>query len=257
VTGLAQPERVGTGDDARRPAEGERLVAVRYAIAGGEGVSAAPPTVSYQVSGAEPVIVAPALVVPGTTVEAVLSVPAAADVADLVVDDAGVQQRLSLLTGAPGAGNLQVLARLNRTVELNAAQQLVGMLSAPDRVSAPLPFTVTVTRATLQWFAGVDGSKRPADPGRALLVADVSMAVPDAPPGAVPVEYLSLTLPDGTVVRAVDLNDDPGFVLPAFDVAAGFTTGVITFTGMATFPDAAVADFGPGRLDFPLAIAAG
>jgi hypothetical protein len=116
---------------------------------------------------------------------------------------------------------------------------------------------VTVTRATLQWFAGVDGSKRPADPSRALLVADVSMAVPDAPPGAVPVEYLSLMLPDGAVVRAVDLNDDPGFVLPAFDVPAGFTTGVISFGGIANFPDGAVADYGPGRLDFPLTIAAG
>jgi hypothetical protein len=108
VTGLAQPERVGIGDDARRAAEGERLLAVRYAIDGGEGISAAPPTVSYQVGGAEPVTVEPALVAPGTTVEAVLSVPADTEMADLVVDDAGVQQRLSLLTGAPGDGNVQV-----------------------------------------------------------------------------------------------------------------------------------------------------
>jgi hypothetical protein len=44
---------------------------------------------------------------------------------------------------------------------------------------------------------------------------------------------------------------------PAFDVPAGFTDGVITFAGVATFPDSAVADFGAGRLDFPISLAAG
>ena len=88
-------------------------------------------------------------------------------------------------------------------------------------------------------------------------MVDVSLAIPPGGPGAVPVEYLSLTLPDGTVVRAADLNDDPAFVLPVFDVPAGFTAGTLTFSGVAAFPDGAVADFGAGRLDFPIAIAAG
>ncbi|MBB3677857.1 hypothetical protein [Modestobacter versicolor] len=257
VTGLAQPDRVGSGDDARRAADGERLVAVRYAITAGEGTSSAPPALSYQVSGADPVPVGPALVAPGSTVEAVLSVPEDAEQADLVVDDAGVQQRLSLLTGAPGTGNLQVLARTNRTAEVNAAPQLVGTLSAPDRVAAQFPFTVTVTRATLAWWAGPGGAKQPADPGRAFLVVDVALAIPDTPPGAVPIEYLSLLLPDGTVLRAADLADDPAFVLPAFDVPADFTAGMLLFGGVATFPDGAVADFGGGRLDVPIGIPAG
>jgi len=254
VTGLAQPDRIGAGDDARRAAAGQRLVAVRYTITAGEGTSTTPPTVSYQVSGAEPVPVGPALVAPGSTVEAVVSVPEDAATADLVVVDAGVEQRLSLLTGAPGSGNLQVLARANRTVEVNAAPQLVGTLSAPGRVSAEFPFTVTVARASLQW--AVDGQQQ-TDPSRAFLVLDVSLAIPDQAPGALPVEYLSLALPDGTVVPAVDLAGDPGLVLPAFDVPAGFTTGTLTVAGVATFPDGAVADFGAGRLDVPLAIPAG
>jgi hypothetical protein len=254
VTGLAQPDRVGAGDDARRPADGERLVAVRYAIAAGEGTSTSPPVLSYQVTGADPVPVTPGLVAPGTVVEAVLSVPEDAAAADLVVDDAGVQQRLSLLTGAPGTGNLQVLARSTRVAAINAAPHLEGTLSAPGKVSAVFPFTVTVARASLQWWAS---GKQPADPTRAFLVLDVSLAVPDTAPGAVPVEYLSLTLPDGTVLRAGDLNDDPAFVLPAFDVPAGFTAGTLTFAGVATFPDGATADFGAGRLDLPIEIPAG
>src|SRR3954468_3624211 len=254
VTGLARPDRIGTGDDARRAAAGEQLLAVRYTITAGEGLTTTPPTLSYQVSGADPVPVSPALVAAGTTVEAVLSVPEDAQTADLVVDDAGLQQRLSLLTGAPAEGNLQVWARTNRTAEVNASQQLAGTLSAPGRVSAPFPFAVGVGRASLQWSAN---GKQAAGADRALLVIDVSLAIPPGGPGAVPVEYLSLTLPDGTVVRAVDLNDDPAFVLPGFDVPAGFTTGTLTFAGVGTFPDGAVADFGAGRLDFPIAIPAG
>jgi hypothetical protein len=254
VTGLARPARIGAGDDARRAADGEQLIAVRYAIAGGEGVSTVPPTLSYQVSGADPVLVGPALVVPGSTVEAVLSVPENAEAADLVVDDAGVQQRLSLLTGAPADGNVQVWARTNRITDLNATQQLEGTLSAPGRVSAPFTFAVVVGRASLQW--SVNGEQA-ADPGRAWLAVDTSLAIPPGGSGAVPVEYLSLTLPDETVVRAADLNDDPGLVLPAFDVPAGFTDGTLTFAGVGSFPDGAVADFGPGRLDFPIGIAAG
>lgn len=256
VTGLARPAQVGTGDEARRPAEGEQFVAVRYTIDSGEGLSTTPPALSYQVGGADPVPVAPAVVAPGSTVEAVLSIPTDVGAADLVVDDAGVLQRLSLFTGAPGEGNLQVLARTNRRVELDASQQLTGTLSGPGRISAEFPFTVTVARGGLQWFAGVDGKKQPAGPGRALLLLDVSMAIPGQTPSAVPAGALSLTLPDGTVLPAADLNADPRLVLPAFDVPAGFTDGVIGFGGIATFPDAAVADFGAGRLDFPLSIPA-
>jgi hypothetical protein len=53
------------------------------------------------------------------------------------------------------------------------------------------------------------------------------------------------------------LDDAPGRALPAFDVPAGFTGGVLGFGGVATFPDAVVADFGSGRLEFPVTIPAG
>ena len=254
VTGLAQPSRVGAGDDARRPADGERLLAVRYVIAAGEGTSTAAPRLSYQVGGRDPVPVAPALVAVGTTVEAVVSVPEDVDTADLVVDDGGVQQRLSLLTGAPGGENLQVLARVNRVADVDRSRQVEGTLSASGRVSASFPFSVTVGRASLRWSTAGTAA---AGPDRALLVVDVEMAVPDQSPGAVPVGLLSLRLPDGSVVRATDLAGDPSLVLPAFDVPADLTSAVLRFGGTATFRDGAVVDFGTGRLDFPIAISAG
>ena len=257
VTGLASPDRIGAGDDARRPAEGERFVAVTYTITGGEGLSSTPPTASYQVAGAAPVAVEPALVAPGTTVEAVVSVPEDAASADLVVLDGGLEQRLSLLTGAPADGNVQVLARANRRADVNVAQQLVATVSAPDRVPAQFPFTVSVTSASLRWFAGPGNAKTPSDPSRALLVLDMGMALPDTPPSAVPLDYLYLTLPDGAVLRPIDLNDDPAFVLPAFDVPADLTTGVLGFQGAAVFPDGAIADFGTGRLDVAVTVLPG
>ena len=257
VTGLTWADRVGAGEEARRPAEGEEFLVVRYAIGPGEGLSSTPPALSYQVGGAEPMPVAPELVTPGSTVEVLLSVPAGAEAVDLVVVDAGLRQRLSLLTGAPGEENVQVLARVNRRVELGATQQLTGTLSGSGRVSSGALFSVTLDRAALQWFAGAEGTRHPADPGDAWLLLDVSMGIPDQEPGAVPVEYLSLTLPDGSVLRAGDLDEDPGLVLPAFQVPADFTDGVIGFSGAATFPDGAVADFGAGRLEFPIAFPAG
>jgi hypothetical protein len=120
VTGLAQPDRVGAGDLARRPAEGERFLAVTYRFDAGEGTAPGPPSLSYEVPGADPLPVDPALLVPGTTVTELLSVPADADTADLVVRDSGVEQRLSLLTGAPDPGNIDVLGRVNRRVEVGA-----------------------------------------------------------------------------------------------------------------------------------------
>ena len=257
LTGLATPDRVGSGDGARRAAEGERLLAVQYAVGPGEGLTTAAPRVTYVVDDADPVPVEPSLLTPGSTVEAALSVPEDAEVVDLVVDDAGVQQRLSLLTGAPAEGNIQVVTRANRRFDLNASQQLPGTISGPGIVPTPdVPFTITVANGALVWFGGLDGSKRPG-PARAWLVVDATMITPNSAPSSVLPGFLTLTLPDGTVVPADDLNDDPALALLAFDVPATFTDGVLGLTGVATFPDGVVVDFGPGRLDFPIAIPAG
>ncbi|TWH74552.1 hypothetical protein JD78_03096 [Modestobacter roseus] len=257
VTGLATPDVVGSGDAARRPAEGQRFLAVRFTVEPGEGRSATPPALSYQVPGAAPVPVAPALVAPGSTVEAVVAVPADATQADLVVLDDGLEQRLSLVDGAPGPGNVQVLARTQRTAEVGASRETDALFSAPGRVPATFPVTVRLDAATLQWFAGPDGSVRPRDPARAYLVLDVTMALPEGEPGAVPVDLLTLVLPDGTRRPGVDLTRSADRVLAAFDVPAGFTTGEVAVRGRATFPDGVTADLGADGVRFPVTIPAG
>jgi hypothetical protein len=254
VTGLAQPDRVGTGDAALRPADGEQFLAVRYVVEQGEGRSPTPPTITYQVGDRQPVPVPPALTGPGTTVEALLSVPTDTAVADLVVTDAGVEQRLSLLTGAPGPDNLQVLARTSREADVDTSRQLPATLSAPGRVSASLPVTIAVRGGRLEWFVR---DERPAGPSRALLLLDVTMALPDSAPGAVPPGLLSLRLPDGTTLRAQDLDDSPTRVITAFDVPADLTEGTVVVAGSATFPDGATVDLGDGRATVPVTVPAG
>jgi hypothetical protein len=255
ITGLARPERVGAGDVARRPAEGERFLAVAYRFDTGEGTSPDPPSLSYAVPGADPLPVDPALLVPGATVTELLSVPAAAEGVDLVVLDAGIEQRLSLLTGAPGPGNIGVLGRVNRRAELDATAELDAVAGGPGRPARQLRFTLALRSAQLRYFAGA--GQVPGGPDRAFLVVDATMAPDGRSPVAVPPAMLTLTLPDGSVVPAVDLVDDPAVVQPAFDVPGTFTDGVLSVSGIAGYPNGAFADLGSGRLDAPVAIPPG
>jgi hypothetical protein len=257
VTGLARPDRVGAGDVARRPAEGEQFLAVTYRYDAGEGTATDVPALSYEVPGADPLPVDPALLVPGATVTELLSVPADVDAADLVVRDAGLEQRLSLFTGAPGPGNVEVLGRVNRRVELGVATELTATAGGPGRPGAPVRFAVAMGAAQLRYLAGAGTVKQPAGPDRAFLVVDATMTPLGRPPIAVPPGLLTLTLPDGTVVPALDLADDPAVVQPAFDVPGSFTDGVLGLAGTAGYPDGSSADLGSARLDVPVAIPPG
>jgi hypothetical protein len=257
VTGLARPDRVGVGDVARRPAEGERFLAVAYRIDAGEGTAAGPAELALQVDGGELLPVDPALVVPGATVTELLSVPVDAAAVDLVVRDAGVEQRLSLLTGAPGPGNIAVLGRENRRVELDAGTELTAVAGGPGRPAAPVRFHVEVRSAQLRYVTGAGTSALPSGPDRAFLVVDATMTPAGQQPVAVPPALLTLTLPDGTVVPAVDLADDPAVVQLALDVPATFTAGVLAVGGVAGYPDGSTVDLGAGRLEVPVAVPAG
>jgi hypothetical protein len=257
ITGLARPERVGSGDVARRPAEGERFLAVAYRFDAGEGTSTERPEAGYEVPGREPLLLDPALLVPGTTITELLSVPTGADDVDLVVRDAGLEQRLSLLTGAPGPDNVVVLGRVNRRVELGATAELPAVAGGPGSPARTVRFTVVVGAAQLRYSAGGGTPKLPGGRDRAFLVVDATMALPGRAPVAVPPAMLTVTLPGGTMVPAVDLADDPGVVQPAFDVPGDFTDGVLAVSGIAGYPDGAFADLGSARLDVPVAIPPG
>ena len=256
ITGLAEADRIGTGDDARSPADGEVFRVVEYVVDRGEGYASDAPTLSYVVDGGETIPVDSAEVIPGATVAALVSAPEDADVALVVVDGENTQS-LSLVDGSPGPDNLQVTTRVNRTADAIAAQQIPGVISAPGRVTTPFTFTVTIQSASLSWFAGTNVTARPSGPDRAWLVIDTDLVADTFSAGEGPSPYFTLTLPDGTVVAAQDIVDDPALVGTAFEVPADFTAGTITFGGVFTYPDTATVDFRPGTLSFPVTVPAG
>lgn len=261
LVGIGQPERFGHGDDARRPAEGEMFVAAEIEPDLGEGFAVDAPDVAIQI-GEDAPTAAPTELTSGTlTVGLILSVPEDTDVVDLVVTEMGIEQRLSLLTGEPGDGNVSVLRRDNRDQELGASAALVFTASAPGRITESFNVTVTVPSVSLFWYFGDDGSIHPADPGRAYLVpitewvwdpalgfgADVSLDPP----------AFTLVLPDGTVVPALNLAPEPDKILIAFDVPADLTTATLVVGGVYVAPDGVTLDFGASQLQAPISIPEG
>jgi hypothetical protein len=260
LSGLAQPERFGRGDDARTPAEGETFIAAEITVGPGEQVTPTPPDSFIQIDDGDPRPLPDEVQIAVAPIGLLVSVPDDAEVVDLVVTEAGVEQRLSLLTGEPAAQNPSVLRRANRTQILGGSQAMGFTLSKPGFVTENHTVTVTMVGVELLWFLGADGSSHPADPGRAFLVVDVDYAWP-AGFGAdlgLDTPVWTLTLPDGTVVPASNLADDPvNRVVIGFDVAADFTDGTITLAGRQTFADGVTLDLGAAQFPTTVSIAAG
>ena len=119
LTALGTIDRYGRGDDARSPADGHELLAFEVSTGPGElPLPTATPTVQVQVDDDEPRDVG--TIIDGSS-PVVMSVPADAESVDLVVTDAETTQRLSLLDGSPGDGNIPVLTRDNREQMLGTA----------------------------------------------------------------------------------------------------------------------------------------
>jgi hypothetical protein len=268
LLGTAGPARFGSGDDARRPAEGERFVAVQIQVSNGEATAEpvpAAPQLAIQVGDADPIPVPDQLAAGtvGETLGLVASVPedaADADQVDLVVTDLGVEQRISLTTGEPDPANVQVLRRDTRAQQLDAQADLTFTASAPGRVPESFTVQVGVPQVGLYWFFGSDGSQHPADPDRAYLVPDTRFTWdPDlnlGPDTSLEAPAFTLELPDGTVIPATNLAAE-GQVLVVFDVPADFTTGTLVIGGSYSGGDGVTVDFGTSAMRTPIEIPAG
>jgi hypothetical protein len=262
IEGLAQPDRVGEGDTARRPARGERFVAARVDVRSGEAPLGTPdgPQVTVEVDDAEPVEMQGYMTVPGGQHDLLLSVPQDAERVDLVVVDAGVEQRLSLLTGAPGPDNIQVLQRDDLTQTLNVSGDLTFTMSAPGYIPETSSVTVTVTGASLFWF-NEDGSRHAPGPDRAWLVLAAEFAwAPDlgiGPGYGLEPELWSLAGGGGNMIPAIDLAPEPESFIVGFDVPADFTESTVVIGGNSVTSDGVTVDFGSSRLEVPVEIPAG
>lgn len=243
VTGTGEVDQVGTGDAATLPADGERFVVAEVVVT---PVALSP--VLDEVTRSEVVqrsghpdfaVAVPAGDVDGLEIEVgvddtttprtylvAASVPEDGDTVDLVMTADDGEQRVSLLTGAPGPDNDALLARANRELPAPVPGQALTFHGTEISQEFHRTETVAVTGASLQQVPGA-GDDRTAPPGRAFLHVALDVNTANWALGS------ELRLADGTVVAPVPDVGDPEVLrtltvpVVVFDVPADLTEATL------------------------------
>ena len=164
----------------------------------------------------------------------VAAVSADARSVDLVVTDAGVTQRLSVLDGTAAAGNIVILARSPKYLyghESSAMTAFASVNANGARSTARLGMQISAPR--LGYYSPY-GPQHASQPDRALLNVTIDYVSPQLPcPGsscgrAFDARNLTLLPSGGQPVRAYDIG---GSGYAVFDVPASFRTGTVTVAG--------------------------
>jgi hypothetical protein len=238
VTKLGTVKRYGTGDAARCAPRGSQLVAFR--LAGAMGDDGAPADLSgdtrVSINGGA------ARKLPNADSEQylVIAVPNSARSVDLVLNDAGYKQTLSLLSGKPGAGNIKVLARTHRQSNVRRSgnvrftfSQTVGF---PDGSSGTSQSgTYTVDGATLA-FSLPSKHVKASSTSKALLYVEVRYTVPQSPGHdfGFPPETMTFTPAGGASLKARNVATSSGTLYDVFEVPAELTSGTLRIGGSFT-----------------------
>jgi hypothetical protein len=230
VTAIAAPDRYGQGDDARRPAEGEKFVAFELVSGAGEIGPIAEFSVAVQVDDDDPSPLPDGTDLSGGPATLAISVPEDTEDVSLVVTEGSLVQRLSLITGEPDPGNIALWQRANRNQVVGFSQGLTIRESAPGFITEDFPTTLSVSEVGLSYFQGPD-NLTPSAPSQAFLVLDTVLDI-DGQLGLLPPPFWTLTLPDGTVVPAGDFRAEPDLIGIFFEVPASFTEGTLAFGGV-------------------------
>lgn len=261
LVGMAQPERVGRGDDARRPAEGEMFVAANFETTLGEEIGAREAEALIQIGDEDPVPAPADIAMSGGGI--LISAPEDTERVDLILRDHGTEQIVSLLTGDLGSHNLAVLRRENRHVTLNGNGTMTFNASLPGYVPQNFSIGVHVTDAGLFWWAGQDSSRAPSNSGRAYLVVALDIDWPAELGGSGDNSILdppayTLIPRGGNSIATTNLSTDPGqTIIIGFDVPADFTEGTFRIGGRHVASDGVTIDFGASVFDVPISIPAG
>lgn len=257
LVGLGTIDRYGSGDEARGAAEGHELIAFDLAEGLGESIeSTTRPTVQVQIDDQDPRDIGDLI---GDADPVVVSVPHDAGTIDIVVTDAEIVQRLSLVDGTPAAGNLRVLTRANRSQAVNAVHQ-VSATGRDATGQGPVTGTITVADVQLDWFLPGDPATRASSADAALLTVVLDYAWVEVTPAdaGLAEQAFTLVLPDGGTIAAKNLAPDAATqVIVAFEVPADFTTATLNIGGSVPQPGGLTIDFGGNVYPTPLSIPAG
>jgi hypothetical protein len=239
LANLGPVTRYGKGDAARSAPSGQKLIAFKTAGAQGNDGD------STDLTSKATVIVdgGAAQALPARTAAYyVVAVPADAKTVALTLVDSGITQSLSLLDGKPGSGNIAVLARKNRTVDVTATVPFtftyspeVGFADGTGGTSQTA--TASFTHADLSYIqADVDGgtSVTASSPSTAILFLELSYTgTKDKGEYGFPASLVTFTPSGGAAVAAKNIAGATKDFL-VFEVPAGLTTGTITIGGTAT-----------------------
>ena len=182
IKGLEEVDQYGTGDAARTPPEGGRLVAFQLTD---WACDVKPCTTKWPALELRVRVGADSRRLPDDQGTYVVAVPAGTTTVDLTMKTDDTPQSLSLLTGEPGDDNLAVLARPDRSVDINEEFSLTETNSDGadycrngERIFSVVR-DVEIGRATLHFFVG---DLEPSSADTAFLVIDAGFTI-DCRPG--------------------------------------------------------------------------
>jgi hypothetical protein len=170
----------------------------------------------------------------------VVAVPNSARSVELVLNDGGYKQTLSLLSGKPGVGNIKVLARSHRHSDVRKSgsarftfSQTVGF---PDGSSGTSQMgTYTVNGATLA-FSLPSKHIKASSTNKALLYVEVMYTVPQSPGHdfGFPPETMTFTPAGGAAIKARNVATGADLIYDIFEVPAELTFGTLRIAGSFT-----------------------
>lgn len=234
ITKLGPVKRYGTGDDARSAPDGQKLIA--FQVGGVDDDSGdnvlLDKALTISVDGGS----GPKLPAPVDSQPYVVAVPTSAKSVDLVLSDTGIKQTVSLLNGKPGAKNIAVYARSDRTQTLFKSgrftfrfSQTVVLPNGTEATTQAGSYVATVASLRYSIPSKHATASRTSD---ALLYIDVGYTVA-ASPGkdfGFPTNTMTFTPTGGRPIKARNLASS-GLIYNVFEVPANLTTGTLQIAG--------------------------
>ncbi len=224
-SGFVQSFSVGT--DTRAAPAGQRLLAFTVQPLSGEsGADAAiTPRLAVRVNGVEhgPLVI--------TSDYLVTAVPVGNPTVELVLDDGGLKQGLSLLTGRPAATNPSITSRANRQAVVGITKKINVRVAGVNGAVGVTSGTITLSSVALTYW-GQDGT-RAGTPTDAFLhvMARVTLSGDRTGYGAES-GLVTVALPGSAPRQARNCAVDPATgVDDVVEVPAGTTAGTMTYSG--------------------------
>jgi hypothetical protein len=239
-------QRYGTGDEARVAPPARRLLAFAVTPLSGEA-GADPPALSIRIGGVErgPLV--------STSDYVVTAIPDDAQQVDLVLNDNGVKQSLSLLTGKPDPANPALAARANRMAKLNIAKNVTVRVTGATGTAGMTSGTITFGQVALTYFAPDGSHASGSDKALLHVMATVRLAGDRQAYGA-ECELLSVAIPGSKLMKFRNAAADQATqVDDVVEVPATVTSGAITYAGTVSTPGGSITVVTPVTVRFTIA----